>query len=164
MRVLLSALALLLAACSSSPVKEPADSELSPREEGSGGTEPNSGAPSSAVTAPAYHKEDYPAGPYGVGVGATLENLAFLGWRDPVASAYDPSKLETVRLSDFYNPDGRSSIKLLWINASAVWCSVCRAEMEDIKNQGVRAAFEAKGVQLIGVYLMIALLLYFIPS
>src|SRR6185369_8743290 len=37
----------------------------------------------------------------------------------------------------------------IWINASAVWCSVCRAEMRDIKNNGVHAAFAAKGVQLL---------------
>jgi len=54
-----------------------------------------------------------------------------------------------VQLSEYYNPDGRSNLKLIWINASAVWCSVCRAEMADIKNNGVHAAFAPKGVQLI---------------
>jgi hypothetical protein len=97
-----------------------------------------------------YHLESYPAGPYGTTVGSVLENFAFLGWRDPVAAGYDPAKLETVRLSDFYDPDGTKGIKLLWINASAVWCSVCKAEMRDIKQTGVNAAFGAKGVQLIG--------------
>jgi hypothetical protein len=97
-----------------------------------------------------YYLETYPSGPYGTAVGSVLENYAFLGWRDPVASDYDPAKLETVRLSDFYDPDGRSGIKLLWINASAVWCSVCKAEMRDIKQAGVNATFSAKGVQLIG--------------
>lgn len=143
-------LALVLGACSSTPLSEPSDENGTPA--------PSSPAPGDAGDQPAtpganaalYQKRDYPAGPYGLGVGAILEDFAFLGWRDPVAAGYDPSKLETVRLSDFYNPDGRSTTKLLWINASAVWCSVCQFEMEDIKTNGVRAEFEAKGVQLIG--------------
>ncbi len=54
-----------------------------------------------------------------------------------------------MQLSEFYDPAGTKGIKLIWINASAVWCSVCRAEMRDIKNNGVHAAFGPKGVQLI---------------
>ena len=80
---------------------------------------------------------------------ATLEDFAFLGSRDPVTSNYDVNHFDQVRLSEFYNPDGRSDIKLIWINASAVWCSVCRAEMTDIRNNGVHAEFAPKGVQLI---------------
>lgn len=142
-----------LAACSSAPIDEPGSSGDAPAAAGSGSIIP---APSAAAgtsaapsNAPAYVRQDYPAGPYGTGVQATLEDFAFLGWRDPVASNYDVSKLEQVRLSEFYNPDGRSDVKLIWINASAVWCSVCRAEMADIKNNGVHAEFAPKGLQLI---------------
>lgn len=140
----------LLAACSSSAI---GDSEPEPSADAGGsaavgGTASSGG--SAAVAEPDYRKQDYPAGPYGVGVGATLENYSFLGWRDPVGAGYDIAKLAPVQLADFYNPDGRSGTRYLWINASAVWCSVCRAEMTDIKNTGVNAMFAPKGVQLIG--------------
>jgi hypothetical protein len=143
----LAAVAVLLAACSSAPIDAPGPTDESAPTAGSASTPP----PASTVndTGTTYAKQDYPAGPYGTGVHATLEDFAFLGWHDPVASQYDVSKLEQVRLSEFYNPDGRTDLKLIWINASAVWCSVCRAEMADIKNNGVRAAFAPKGVQLI---------------
>lgn len=156
----LAAGAVFLAACSSAPIDD-ANSDANDPVGGSssvipGGSAGSGTAPASAGTsaaapsnAPIYQKQDYPAGPYGTGVRATLEDFAFLGWRDPVAANYDVTKLEQVRLSEFYNPDGRSNVKLIWINASAVWCSVCRAEMEDIKNKGVRAAFGPRGVQLI---------------
>jgi hypothetical protein len=138
-------LAALLSACSSTPID---DSDATGEPPAPGG--PTQNDPDAAPGSPVYTKRDYPAGPYGTGLRATVENFAFLGWRDPVASNYDETKLERVELAEFYNPDERSDIKLLWINASAVWCSVCRSEMKDIKTNGVSAAFRAKGVQLIG--------------
>jgi len=155
----LSGGAIFLAACSSAPIDDPNRGTTDPvggsgSVPGSAGTtsaEPTAGSGAVAAgNAPLYQKQDYPTGPYGTGVHATLENFAFLGWRDPVASNYDVDKLERVQLSEFYNPDGRSNVKLIWINASAVWCGVCRGEMEDIKANGVRAAFGPRGVQLIG--------------
>jgi hypothetical protein len=161
----LAASAVFFAACSSAPIDDPnavettdpvgGSSSVIPGGAGTAAVDPTAGSSSAGTgaapvgNAPVYQKQDYPAGPYGTGVRATLENFAFLGWRDPVAANYDVTKLEQVRLSEFYNPDGRSNVKLIWINASAVWCSVCRAEMEDIKNNGVHAAFAPKGVQLI---------------
>src|SRR5688572_14140487 len=143
----LSALALIYgAACSSSPVTGPSEQGEPNAPEPGGGNQASAGSSSGGAAAPAYQKLDYPAGPYGVGVGSVIEDFAFLGWRDPVASGYDINKFETVRLSEFYNPDGaRSDIKLIWINASAVWCTVCRAEMKDIKTQDIHAVFRAKG-------------------
>ena len=146
---------LLLAACSSSAIDSASDG-TDGSSAGTGGSSAAAGsanagtAPVSTVTEPDYRKQAYPPGPYGTGEGATLENLAFLGWRDPVAAQYDLARLEPVYLADFYNPDGASNVRYLWINASAVWCSVCRAEMQDIKNNGINAEFKAKGVQLIG--------------
>ncbi len=149
----LSALALIFGtACSSAPVTGPAEQgdDMNPAVPSGGGNQASAGSSGSGVPAPSYQKLDYPAGPYGVGVGAVIEDLAFLGWRDPVVSGYDTGKFDTVRLSEFYNPDGaRSDIKLIWINASAVWCTVCRAEMKDIKNQDINAVFRAKGMQLV---------------
>ena len=158
--VWLAAAGVFLAACSSAPIDDPnavspsatAGSATAPSGDGStpsasGGSSSTPSAPT--ATGPNYEKQDYPAGPYGTGVHATLEDFAFLGWRDPVAANYDVNKFEQVRLSEFYNPDGRSDVKLIWINASAVWCSVCRAEMTDLRNNQIHATFGPKGVQMI---------------
>ena len=110
-------------------------------------TAPGDEAPSAGPTSTFA---DYPAGPYGTGKGATIENLSFLGWRHPDSAGYDTSKFETVRLSDFYDPDGHTGIKLLAINASAVWCGVCRAEYQDMNATQVYSTFFAKGVEILG--------------
>ena len=70
-----------------------------------------------------------------------------MGWGEPAAVGYDLTQLETVRLSEFYDPHGAT--KLIWINASAVWCAVCRAEMKDIKARGVHAALGPKGLVMV---------------
>ena len=151
MRVVIFAVcALMLAGCSSSAIEDAQGSAAGGGSTNAGGTAAVAGSKQAPSGEPDYRKQDYPAGPYGVGEGATLENLAFLGWRDPVAAGYDIAQLEPVHLADFYNPDGRSEIRYLWINASAVWCTVCQAEMRDIKNNDIKATFGAKGVQLIG--------------
>ena len=144
--VLFAATSLALG-CSSAP--------LSP-EQGSTGTEtgtPSTGTPGAAAApGPMLVSDyvDYPAGPYGTARGAIIENLEFLGWKDPVASNYDVANMEKVRLSDFYNPDGRNSLKLLAVNASAVWCSVCRSEYEDMNANGTYKTFNDEGVQILG--------------
>ena len=157
----LAAVAVVLAACSSAPIDDPS---ATPNDATSSGASGAATAGSGAATAgsgtvqggsgsvaagPDYQKRSYPAGPYGTGLHATLENFGFLGWRDPVAAAYDETKLEEVHLADFYNPDGRTDVKLIWINASAVWCSVCQAEMRDIRDNQVHASFGPRGVQMI---------------
>jgi hypothetical protein len=141
------ALSLLCGAgCASKSLDEPGSGSDMPNP--GAGNQSGGGSDGGAAT-PDYRRQDYPAGPYGVGLGATLEDFAFLGWRDPVASGYDIERMETVRLSEFYNPDGRSDIKLIWINASAVWCTVCRAEMKDINTQDIKGTLGPKGLQLI---------------
>lgn len=125
------------------------DTSAEPSEPQPGGGNQSTAGSGSASGTPDYRRQDYPAGPYGVGVGATLEDFAFLGWRDPVAANYDIERMETVRLSEFYNPDGRSGVKLIWINASAVWCTVCRAEMRDIKSQDINGTMGPRGLQLL---------------
>jgi len=111
---------------------------------------PNTPGDPAASAGPTSTFAAYPAGPYGTGKGATIENLSFLGWRHPESAGYDVSKFETVRLSDFYDPEGRTGIKLLAINASAVWCGVCRAEYQDMNATQVYATFHAKGVEILG--------------
>jgi hypothetical protein len=154
--------ALLVAACASKAIEDAEPGGDTPRAGSSSEPEPTGGtssvplpsggdaaAPVPNGAAPDYQKQDYPAGPYGTGVGATLENFAFLGWRDPVASGYDVNKLEQVRLGEFYNPDGRSNIRVIWINASAVWCTVCRSELKEINDRGVYEAFAPRGLAMI---------------
>jgi len=93
---------------------------------------------------------DYPAGPYGTARGAVIQNLEFLGWKQPDLANYDTASFEHVRLSDFYDPDGHSDVKLLAVNASAVWCAVCRAEYEDMNTNAIYATYRAKGVEFLG--------------
>lgn len=147
----LAAPAALLAACSSTPIAEDEVGNVGVAGSTSGSAGSPSGAPAGPPITPAgdYRKRTYPAGPYGTGLGATLADYSFLGWHDPIAAGYDQTQLEEVSLSEYYDPDGTKGIKLLWINASAVWCSVCRTEMKDIKSSGVRAEFAPKGVQML---------------
>ena len=130
--------------CSSSPL-DPA---------GTQGEAPSLAAAGSPGVAPAQPSSTwaaYPAGPYGTGRGATIANLAFAGWKHPDLANYETAAFETVRLSDFYDPDGHSDVKLLAINASAVWCSVCRAEYQDMNATHVYDTVRPKGVEILGV-------------
>jgi len=122
-----------------------------------GSTPPDQGSPAPSDTPSAVPDvagdfkptQAYPSGPYGHGVGAVIENLEFIGWRDPVAAGYDPALLERVRLGDFYDPTGEQN-ELLVINASAVWCTVCQAEMRDMNSSGTYAAYRGRKVQVLG--------------
>jgi len=91
----------------------------------------------------------YPAGPYGASRGAIIQNHSFLGWRDPVRSGFDPTRLEEVSLSDFYDPGGRAT-ELIVVNASAVWCPVCRSEMRIIDTRDLAVNYRASKVALVG--------------
>jgi hypothetical protein len=91
----------------------------------------------------------YPAGPFGSTRGSIMADHTFLGWRDPVRSAYDENRLEEVRLSDFYDPDS-ARVELIVINASAVWCPACRTEMATIDARGLADAYRRRGVVLLG--------------
>lgn len=91
----------------------------------------------------------YPPGPYGSELGSVIENHAFLGWRDPVRSAFDPTRLERVELADYYDPTG-SRTELIVVNASAVWCPACRAEMRDIDVADLSQSFRERKVVLVG--------------
>lgn len=115
---------------------------------GQAGASSTAGGTSSVDAAPS----PYPSGPYGRGEGAVIENLSFLGWRDPAGANYDVNRLEVVRLSDFYNPDGSADgVRLLVLNASAVWCSVCRVEYQHLNTRGTYAQYRPKGVEILGV-------------
>jgi len=127
---LVAALAFALAACSS-------DKQV-PFDDGRGEIVSQLGAP----------RVDYPAAPYGSRAGATIENFQFLGWKAPVTSAFDTTKLETVSLGQFYDPEGAQGVKLLVITSTAVWCSACKQEYRDMS--GSVGAYEQKGVRFLG--------------
>ena len=131
----------LASACSSSPLSAPEAGE------GPAGV---SGAPSTEIEGPTSTWAAYPSGPYGTTKGSVIQNLTFSGWHHPDTAGYDLGKLETVRLSDFYDPEGKGTVKLLAINASAVWCSVCRAEYQDMNTTKVYETYRAKGVEILG--------------
>jgi AhpC/TSA family protein len=143
--------------CSSSPLEGLPANETgagpSAVPAGSGGTNAGAGPSANAgagVAGPTSTWAPYPAGPYGTSRGATIENLSFLGWSHPDLAGYEPSKFEVVRLSDFYDPDGHTGIKLLAINASAVWCSVCRAEYAEMNATQIYDTLRPLGVEILG--------------
>ena len=80
----------------------------------------------------------YAPGPFGVGVGSTINNYTFLGFPSP---GVDDEGLETMKMSDFYNPTGEGVFpadslyrageplpKAIMIANSAGWCQPCMAE------------------------------------
>ena len=88
-------------------------------------------------------KTPYPAGPYGWEKGSTVPNLKWYGWLNPQEANYDPNAMTTIQFSDFYDPDGKKT-KAIFLNASAVWCTVCRGEQSKIRNE--LATWGPKGV------------------
>ena len=120
---------------------------LTPEDSQAGGGKGGGPSPSDALSRAAY-----PEGPYGRGVGATIANLKFLGWRDPAQAGYDPTRLEEVSLADFYNPEGVAGRpRLIMLNASAVWCSVCKAEYRHMITTDVYGTRKPKGIEILGV-------------
>jgi hypothetical protein len=141
---LLPAIFLATLGCSSEPLQQPGENSGSPS-----GTAGTASTPEPALRGTSF--AEYPAGPYGTKRGSVIDNYAFLGWRAPLEAGYDTAFVETVRLSDFYNPGGtKTDVKLLVINASAVWCTVCRAEYEHINDNDVYATYRALGVEMLG--------------
>jgi hypothetical protein len=137
--------AILSLGCSSEPITQA---------DGSGAGSPEPAAPAATSTAPAVAGdfeplEPYPPGPYGHGVGAVIENLEFFGWRDPVAVNYDSSELTPIKLGDYYDPNGTQT-ELIVLNAAAVWCTVCQAEMRDMHKNGTYQSFLARKAQVFG--------------
>jgi hypothetical protein len=95
----------------------------------------------------------YPAGPYGVTVGSTVENLTFIGYANPVTST---KVMQAISFADFYNPHGRDASytpaspaeddrlfpagsqygagkkkpTVLAMDVASVWCGPCNAEAQ----------------------------------
>jgi len=73
----------------------------------------------------------YPAGPYGIEEGDTIENFAFQGY----ASPEDDSNLSEITFEDFHDPNGEKGIRLLLLNTAAAWCQPCAIEHEDLPSR-----------------------------
>ncbi|HLV21225.1 MAG TPA: TlpA disulfide reductase family protein [Polyangiaceae bacterium] len=99
------------------------------------------------ATEPTASPSTYPPGPYLSEVGSTLENFSFSGWRDPVAAGFDPSALEVIRMSDFYDPAGARGLELLLVNTAAIWCQACRVEHRTLPER--RAELRARGFEVL---------------
>ncbi len=133
-------LALSQAGCESEPLEVP------PVEGAPSGGEVPDGAERTT------RRSSTPLAHYGNREGSIVPNLEFLGWRAPADAAYDPAQFETVRLSDFYNPDGaRGNTKLLLLNASAIWCSVCRTEMRHFQQTDLYPQYKERGLEIVGI-------------
>ncbi len=101
--------------------------------------------------APGYVAQPYPAPPYGRAPGSVIENLPFLGWPDPAHAAHDPENLVTLSLADFYDPEGERAVELIFVNAIAVWCSVCRLEYDDLRREAYYERMRPRGLEMLGV-------------
>jgi hypothetical protein len=131
---LLPCAVLALVGCTSTPLDEPVmdDGTTSPP------VRPAPEAPLGVADGDFRAIPAYPAGPYGSQRGAIIANHTFLGWRDPVQAGFDAARLEEVSLSDFHDPEGART-ELIVVNASAVWCPVCRTEMANIDQRNLTA-------------------------
>ncbi|MEZ4226629.1 MAG: redoxin domain-containing protein [Polyangiaceae bacterium] len=110
---------------------------------------PNTGTPGNSVYEPPFQAAEYPAGPYGTNTGSVMANFTFRGWKKPTEVAYDETKFEDMSMADFYDPDGSKGVKVIMLNASAVWCTVCRAEYNKFKNEGTYGKYKAMGAEFI---------------
>ncbi|HEV8549588.1 MAG TPA: hypothetical protein VGQ57_11185 [Polyangiaceae bacterium] len=137
--------AFLTLGCSSEAIDGQSRSSTEP---GPGPSDTSSTPPTSAASGNFEPQQSYPPGPYGHGLGAVIENLEFIGWRDPAGASYDVNQFEHVRLGDFYDPTGAQT-ELLVLNASAVWCVVCQSEARDMKTNDTYQAFHARKVQML---------------
>lgn len=90
----------------------------------------------------------YPEPPYGSTVGATIEDFHFLGWEDPSKAKYDATHLVPIELAQFYDPSGDSGVKYLVVTSTAVWCSACKFEYQEMA--GKTDAYRQKGVRFLG--------------
>jgi hypothetical protein len=99
-----------------------------------------------APAPPSEFSGAYPAGPYGVTAGSTIQNFkpAWQGYVDAVASH---GTLQSIQLADFFNPDaddptspdrlypegsqygaGTPKPRALLIDVASVWCAPCNQE------------------------------------
>jgi thiol-disulfide isomerase/thioredoxin len=77
----------------------------------------------------------YPCGPYGILTGDILEDLSFMGYidrdNDKKLDTTSPSSKDysMTAMKEFHQAGYK---KLIWINVSAIWCSVCKKETQEL--------------------------------
>ncbi len=94
---------------------------------------------------------DYPAAPFGYGVGSTIADLEFLGWREPAVQQYDVERLAPVRLSDYYDPDSKGDVRVLWLTTIVAWCPTCTAMFKALRVDGALQQLHDCGFEVLGV-------------
>jgi hypothetical protein len=151
-----SALGLVLAACSSDSGESQDPSQPfytggpPAGEPGTPGTGGDGGGAGATPVDPPFTAVNYPPPPYGTQIASTMENFKFKGWHKPGEMGWNPDTFEDVSIADFYDPNGEKGIKYIMLNASAVWCTVCRAEYKEFNAKGTYATYNAQGVEFIG--------------
>lgn len=66
---------------------------------------------------------------YGLNEGNVIRNITFQGLRTPKGDNFDAAAVETISLSDYYNPTGDTSRpRVLVLTAAARWCVPCQEE------------------------------------
>jgi hypothetical protein len=90
--------------------------------------------------------DNYPAGPYGYAVGATISNINFVGKMDPAGPSgtadYSAMPMQQIKLSDFY---GKAGTKMIVIGGVAGWCVYCNEEQPEMNR--MFATYYPQGVQ-----------------
>jgi len=113
---------------------------------------PDAGEQSDAASqddaAPPCGADTYPCPPYGTVPNTVLEDLTFTGWIDENGNGdLEDENYREWGLDYFYQLGLDGEAKFMMLNASAGWCSVCRAETRtlpqlqtDYKDKGFRLA------------------------
>jgi hypothetical protein len=91
-----------------------------------GGT--GTGTSTGTGTATGTASEAYPAGPYGLQMGDTMADFAFMGYRDATGP------YTQIQLSDYYDPDGTRGIRALYVTLGEVLCGACVGEAPHIND------------------------------
>ncbi len=79
------------------------------------------------------------------GVGDLIDDYEFRAKNGAKGGAAAP--FETIRLGDFYDPDGKAGRKFLVILVGAIWCSACKDEAAKLPT--LSAKYGPKGVTFI---------------
>ena len=83
---------------------------------------------------------NYPTTGCGTEIGSVIANYTFTGR----LKGKDTPTAATIRLSDFYDPDGSKGNRYLVINVSALWCVYCKEEAKQLP--GLKTTYGPKGV------------------
>lgn len=92
---------------------------------------------------------DYPSADFGSEPGDVVQNACFEGYRAPARVRPSSTALETLALSDYYDPAGTKGVGLLLVNTAAVWCGACIAEHHELPAQFEELS--ARGLVILGV-------------